>query len=139
MELKEKKKRYHKQWRDLNREHLRKQGRDRYQQNKETFKLYRIKNKFGLTGSEYAHLLSIQNHCCGICGKHESTLTKPINVDHCHNTNTVRGLLCWDCNVGLGKLGDNIEGLMKAIKYLENNDNKLNQRRYGTDGTPPTA
>lgn len=41
-------------------------------------------------------------------------------VDHCHDTGKVRGLLCFNCNVGIGSLQDDIEMLRKAIKYLEN-------------------
>ncbi len=40
-------------------------------------------------------------------------------VDHCHVTGKVRGVLCWDCNVGIGKLGDNKEGVLRALNYLE--------------------
>lgn len=55
-----------------------------------------------------------QNGGCAICGR----VTKLV-VDHDHETNRVRGLLCSTCNTGLGKLGDNVENLRKAIVYLE--------------------
>jgi hypothetical protein len=41
------------------------------------------------------------------------------HVDHCHETGKIRGLLCHSCNTGIGKLGDNLEGLQKAVSYLE--------------------
>lgn len=43
-------------------------------------------------------------------------------LDHCHATKVVRGILCWDCNIGLGKFKDDITYLINAITYLENND-----------------
>ena len=80
----------------------------------------KLKSKFGITLEEYKEMFRKQNGCCACCGKHQLELTKTLNVDHDHSTDIVRGLLCWECNVGIGKLGDNLEGVMKAIKYLEN-------------------
>lgn len=51
---------------------------------------------------------------CQICGT-ETNLC----LDHCHNTNEVRGFLCAHCNTGLGMFRDNISFLENAIKYLE--------------------
>ena len=39
--------------------------------------------------------------------------------DHDHVTGEFRGWICYGCNTGLGKLGDTIEGLEKAIAYLK--------------------
>lgn len=50
--------------------------------------------------------------CCGGRTRHE------LHVDHCHQSNRFRGWLCSKCNTGIGLLGDNILGLMRAIKYL---------------------
>ena len=52
-------------------------------------------------------------HCCG--GTHHKSLV----VDHCHDTGNYRGWLCEPCNFAIGHLGDNIEGVKKAVKYLE--------------------
>lgn len=46
-------------------------------------------------------------------------------LDHDHSDNTFRGWLCDQCNTGIGKLGDNIEGIVNALNYLlsrKNND-----------------
>ena len=40
-------------------------------------------------------------------------------VDHCHDTNRVRGLLCTNCNVAIGHMKDDVERLRAAISYLE--------------------
>ena len=54
---------------------------------------------------------------CECCGKFIPN-NKPC-YDHDHETGQFRGWLCYSCNTGLGKLGDNIEGLEKAIEYLK--------------------
>jgi hypothetical protein len=51
---------------------------------------------------------------CDICRSEGTTL-----LDHCHVTGKFRGWLCRECNVGLGKLGDDIAGVRRAIAYLE--------------------
>jgi hypothetical protein len=51
---------------------------------------------------------------CQLCDKE-----KKLQLDHCHKTNKFRGWLCNDCNSGIGKLGDNIESLERAIQYLK--------------------
>jgi hypothetical protein len=40
-------------------------------------------------------------------------------VDHDHVTGEIRGILCNRCNLGIGLLGDSIEGVRKALTYLE--------------------
>jgi len=79
-----------------------------------------LKRSYGITQSDYEDLLKRQNGKCAICGlleeKHRS---KVLNVDHNHKTKKVRGLLCNNCNRGLGHLKDSIKNLKKAIKYLE--------------------
>ena len=55
--------------------------------------------------------------CCGEADKYSV-----LNLDHCHIKKTFRGWLCRSCNTGIGSLGDNIEGLERAIAYLRNKD-----------------
>ena len=69
--------------------------------------------RYGLTQADVDVMLSKFDGLCHLCKK------KPaVCIDHCHKTNVVRGLLCHGCNSGLGKLGDSIEGLQRAIDYL---------------------
>jgi nitrate/TMAO reductase-like tetraheme cytochrome c subunit len=56
---------------------------------------------------------------CAICEEILSEDTKHIHVDHCHKTNITRGLLCANCNKGLGFFKDKISNLEKAISYLK--------------------
>lgn len=54
---------------------------------------------------------------CECCGK--SRGKKAMHLDHCHVSGFFRGWLCGECNTGLGKFGDSIEGLMNAVRYLQ--------------------
>lgn len=54
---------------------------------------------------------------CELCGKF-TTPEKAFHPDYDHDTRTFRGWLCTGCNTGIGKLGDNVEGLGRAIEYL---------------------
>ena len=67
-------------------------------------------------------LLEEQNNSCAICGINESDTTKRLSVDHNHETNQVRGLLCNGCNLGLGQFKDSVVFLSYAIEYLERYD-----------------
>jgi len=67
-------------------------------------------------------LLEEQNYSCAICGIQEEELTKKLAVDHNHETNIVRGLLCNGCNLGLGQFKDSVVLLSFAIEYLEQHD-----------------
>jgi uncharacterized protein YlaI len=75
---------------------------------------------YGISLKEYNVILDKQDHCCAICGSHESLFKKKLYVDHDHNTNVIRGLLCESCNHGLGKFKDNTVILENAINYLKN-------------------
>ena len=73
---------------------------------------YRLKTRYNITPEQYAEMSINQGNRCAICGNEETAQhnhTKKIQklaVDHCHITGKVRGLLCQDCNRGLGKFHD---------------------------------
>ena len=79
-----------------------------------------MRKKYGISTNDFEALLAFQGGGCAICSKPISKLRRRMNIDHDHATNTVRGILCSGCNTGLGQLGDSIEGLKKALYYLEN-------------------
>ncbi len=78
----------------------------------------RLEQRYGISLAEYEQLLADQDGCCGICARHAELFGKPLSVDHDHATGRVRGLLCDDCNLGLGKFRDRIDLLEAAIAYL---------------------
>jgi hypothetical protein len=71
---------------------------------------------------EYAKLLVEQNNSCAICGIEATELKRELSVDHNHETNKIRGLLCHHCNIGLGNFRDSTTLLSVAIEYLERTD-----------------
>lgn len=72
------------------------------------------KAKYGLTDDEFKAMLEKQGGLCKIC-----VTSKATDVDHCHATGRVRGLLCRACNNALGLLKENTETLQSAIEYLK--------------------
>ena len=90
-----------------------------YKENKDRFRNSNYKRTYGISLDDYNSILTKQNFKCVLCGRHTSEVSRGLHVDHCHETGKVRGLLCLGCNAGLGMLGDNVEGLEKAIKYLK--------------------
>ncbi len=75
--------------------------------------------RYKITECDYQEMLSRQDSKCAICGIKQSELAYPLNVDHCHTTGKVRGLLCQSCNLGIGRMKDNISVLKSAIAYLD--------------------
>ena len=74
-----------------------------------------LKKKYGMTPAAYDELYEAQGGQCAICKESREVL----DVDHDHETGTVRGLLCRGCNTAIGKLGDSVSGLARALRYLE--------------------
>lgn len=54
---------------------------------------------------------------CECCGAPPAG--RALALDHDHGTGAFRGWLCFDCNTGIGRLGDNVAGIRRAIAYLE--------------------
>lgn len=79
------------------------------------FNAARLKRKYGITVQDYNHMLELQGGVCAICG---GTNFKTFAVDHNHVTGRVRGLLCDNCNRGLGILGDSIKSIQIVLQYL---------------------
>ena len=73
------------------------------------------KYKYGLTAEEYDALVLASGGLCAIC--HEA-MGDDICVDHCHDSGAVRGLLCRNCNFGLGHFRDDPARLTAALAYL---------------------
>jgi hypothetical protein len=76
----------------------------------------RLREAYGLTLSTYEAMVSAQGGVCRICA-----LPSPgerLNVDHCHRTGKVRGLLCRRCNRALGAFHDSAALLIRAAAYV---------------------
>jgi hypothetical protein len=97
-----------KKWREANREHIR--ARDRNNG---------LKWKYGIGSEEFNRMFQEQGSVCAICGTEQPDGKRPFMVDHDHTTGKVRGILCNNCNMGLGWFKDKEEYLTKAIEYLK--------------------
>lgn len=74
--------------------------------------------KYNIAQENYNELLTNQQNSCAICKEKFTEKIKP-KIDHDHKTGKVRGLLCHNCNTGLGHFKDNIKFLEATIKYLK--------------------
>lgn len=81
--------------------------------------------QYNLSLCEFIEIKVAQNDSCAICHTPENLLSTRLRVDHCHETGNIRGLLCDNCNKGLGHFKDNIQSLLNAAAYLQNNNPKL--------------
>ena len=77
-----------------------------------------IVNKYGITIDEYESILNEQGGVCAICKQKNPTKIREMALDHNHDTGQVRGILCENCNRGLGLFKENQEYLNSAIEYL---------------------
>ena len=76
----------------------------------------------GMTQEQYDSKLAEQNGLCAICrlphGRSLCGRSKDLAIDHDHVTDQLRGLLCDDCNIGLGLYHDDPQRLMNAALYI---------------------
>ena len=79
----------------------------------------RLKIRYGLTKENYNELLEKQSGVCAICRGPQKAPTRRLDVDHCHKSGVVRGLLCDHCNKAIAFLQDNPELLRKVASYVE--------------------
>ena len=99
---------------------------------------YHLRSLYGLKMSEWKDLFKKQLGTCAICRKQLPSLDKMLevadksaawkdrdwNVDHCHVSGKVRGILCRKCNAGLGAFDDDPELLESAADYMEVHNGK---------------
>ena len=129
---------YMKEYNEKNKEQIAIKGKEWREKNKEQIAAYmkeymkeyiitptiRRKWRYGISSEDYDAMLEEQDNKCKIClGEfNDQTVT---NIDHCHTTNKVRGILCPHCNRGLGQFKEDIKVLTKAINYLEEHNEPI--------------
>ena len=84
-----------------------------------------LKSNYGLTVEQYDAMVRVQEGKCAICRSDNpgNSRSKNWHIDHCHDTDRVRALLCHGCNTGLGAFKDDPELLRAAVAYLEKHSN----------------
>lgn len=93
-------------------------------ESRESKKEKHLQRKYGMTLSDYLQMYHNQQGTCKICKspfeiQMENAWNKTANVDHCHTTGKIRGLLCNNCNRGIGHLKDSPDLLRAAAEYLD--------------------
>lgn len=84
-----------------------------YNNRKDYNKRYKLRTRYGLTIEEKQALEKTQNGVCAIC-----KTNRKLYVDHCHKTGLIRGLLCNNCNSGIGYFAESATSLLAAAEYL---------------------
>jgi hypothetical protein len=121
-----------KRYRDQNLELRREQARQWVAANPEKRKAQRKKwtarnpdkirrrnlSRYNLTPEAWDAMFEAQGRRCKICRSDVPTTKRGWHVDHCHNSDVVRGILCQKCNQGLGNFRDNVEFLVAAAAYM---------------------
>jgi hypothetical protein len=99
-----------------------KDGKKKHKMTPEAQRHYGLKRYYGIDLAKYQEMLLEQNGVCGICKKPETSVVngkiKPLAVDHCHDSEKIRGLLCARCNQAIGLLNEDVNILSNAIEYL---------------------
>lgn len=81
---------------------------------------YNLRRKYGIGSGDYRVLLEQQGGTCATCDATEADeLNRRLHVDHCHETGRIRGLLCGECNLILGKASDSPAVLRRLADYVE--------------------
>lgn len=84
-----------------------------------------LRQVYKLSIEEYKSMIEKQDNKCKICGNEEKRksvsekVAPRLCIDHCHKTGVIRGLLCHECNKGLGAFKDSIDLLFRAVEYLD--------------------
>ena len=113
-------KEYKKNWDKSNRDRLIGYNKKWKKENPDKVENYRLLTSYGISLEQYNQMFVNQNGLCAICFNREvKSNTIKLSVDHNHQTNKIRGLLCNNCNKGLGDFKDSKDLLFKAIKYLK--------------------
>lgn len=103
-------------WRAANRERHRENTRAYERRRPEVGWASAIKSRYGVTAEQFQAMESAQGGVCAIC--RAPPQRGRLNIDHCHGTGRVRGLLCGPCNRMLGLAKDRPEVLAAAVAYL---------------------
>ncbi len=112
----------HSAWRIKNLDKAAEAGRKWRAANKDRSKDHDLKTHYGIAIGTYDALFEKQNGQCAICKTTEPGGKGRFHLDHCHTTNDIRGLLCHNCNLGIGYMKHSEVTIKAAIDYLKNYD-----------------
>ena len=104
-------------YRDAHAEERSRQSKEYYATHAEEARKYWLKHNFDISLDQYGAMLASQGGVCAICGRPPNG--KALCVDHDHETEEIRGLLCDNCNLVLGHSRDNSSLLRAAADYID--------------------
>jgi hypothetical protein len=96
-----------------NREKLSEQKRRHRKENPELYRERLRQNKYGLSTKEFTAMVAAQGGRCAVCGDQ-----RPLVIDHNHDTDEVRALLCSPCNTAIGLFKEDPRRMIAAMAYL---------------------
>lgn len=103
-------------WREANKGRISASNRKYREENKEKCADIVRSWRYGTDGRA---LFDLQKGRCGVCETDLMALpAKKRHLDHCHSTGKVRGWLCGECNLGVGRFKDDPALLEAAASYL---------------------
>lgn len=108
-----------KAYREKNRERIKANIKRWQKANRDKRSRYSVetrRRRCGFTPQLFAERLASQDNLCAICS--EDLRSAPLAADHCHRTNTPRGILCKRCNLLLGHAKDSPVRLARALDYI---------------------
>lgn len=114
LKYRERRRKYQKAYYKKHQKKLRRDSIEWRKANPEVKRNTRILKSYGITLDQYNAMFRKQNRKCKLCGRKVRLV-----LDHCHDTGRLRGFICQRCNLGIAALGDNAQGLLKALRYLQ--------------------
>jgi hypothetical protein len=105
-------------WYQRNIETVRKKAKEKNALHPEIKRNEKLLTRYGISAEEWQKLFETQGSCCAICRTPEPG-SQDWHTDHDHATKVVRGILCFNCNIGLGKFKESSDLLLEAADYLD--------------------
>lgn len=102
-----------------NRERRLAAAKERYRQDPDLARSCSLKRKYGITLADFDRMYDEQAGCCAACEVPIPRRGKGTQVDHCHETGRVRGLLCIPCNTNLGYYDEDVDRIRGLLRYAE--------------------
>jgi hypothetical protein len=104
---------YQREWYAKNKDKRRAASKAYYHNNKDYYADRALQNKYGVSLAEKAAMYEAQGGLCLICKEADAT-----ELDHCHTSGEIRGLLCIPCNTAIGLLKDDPARMLRAAEYI---------------------
>ncbi len=106
-----------KQWQQDNKDVVNARNKAYRDANPQAYREWHLRRTFGIEIADYERMLDEQSGGCAICGRQPGKTS--LHIDHDHQSERIRGLLCVGCNNALGQFKDSKELLRRAASHLD--------------------